>query len=89
MYHIAIIKLKNHLANTGIALIQQAASKTNDIAGDGTTTATVLAHAMLKQGMKKKEIVLYIFIYIIRQCDCKIRVKICSNIFELITYYYL
>nr|YP_010330294.1 chaperonin GroEL [Rhodella violacea]UNJ18010.1 chaperonin GroEL [Rhodella violacea] len=46
------IKLKNHLANTGIALIQQAASKTNDIAGDGTTTATVLAHAMLKQGMK-------------------------------------
>lgn len=56
-YHIANIKLKNHLANTGIALIQQAASKTNDIAGDGTTTATVLAHAMLKQGMKKKEIV--------------------------------
>jgi chaperonin GroEL len=33
-------------------LIRQAASKTNDVAGDGTTTATVLAHAMVKQGMK-------------------------------------
>lgn len=38
--------------NTGVALIRQAASKTNDVAGDGTTTATVLAHAMVKQGMK-------------------------------------
>jgi chaperonin GroEL len=35
-----------------VALIRQAASKTNDVAGDGTTTATVLAHAMVKQGMK-------------------------------------
>ena len=33
-------------------MIRQAASKTNDVAGDGTTTATVLAHAMVKQGMK-------------------------------------
>jgi len=38
--------------NTGVALIRQAASKTNDVAGDGTTTATVLAHAMVKQGMR-------------------------------------
>ena len=46
------IELEDHIENTGVALIRQAASKTNDVAGDGTTTATVLAHAMVKQGMK-------------------------------------
>ena len=46
------IDLEDHIENTGVALIRQAASKTNDVAGDGTTTATVLAHAMVKQGMK-------------------------------------
>nr|WDA98813.1 chaperonin GroEL [Sciadococcus taiwanensis] len=46
------IELEDHIENTGVALIRQAASKTNDVAGDGTTTATVLAHAIVKQGMK-------------------------------------
>ena len=46
------IKLEDHIENTGVSLIRQAAAKTNDVAGDGTTTATVLAHAMVKQGMK-------------------------------------
>nr|QQP22315.1 type I chaperonin GroEL [Cryptophyta sp. CCMP2293] len=46
------IELEDHIENTGVALIRQAAAKTNDVAGDGTTTATVLAHAMVKQGMK-------------------------------------
>ena len=46
------INLKNNLENTGVALIRQAASKTNDVAGDGTTTATVLAYAIIKQGMR-------------------------------------
>ena len=46
------ISLKNNLENTGVSLIRQAASKTNDVAGDGTTTATVLAYAMVKEGMK-------------------------------------
>lgn len=46
------IELEDHIENTGVALIRQAASKTNDVAGDGTTTATVLAHAMVRQGMK-------------------------------------
>ena len=46
------INLKNSLENTGVSLIRQAASKTNDVAGDGTTTATVLAYAIIKQGMK-------------------------------------
>lgn len=46
------IALENHIENTGVSLIRQAASKTNDVAGDGTTTATVLAHAMVRQGMK-------------------------------------
>nr|YP_010986093.1 60 kDa chaperonin [Polyopes affinis]WOL37011.1 60 kDa chaperonin [Polyopes affinis] len=46
------IELKDLIENTGVALIRQAASKTNDVAGDGTTTATVLAHAIVKQGLK-------------------------------------
>nr|YP_009392372.1 60-kDa chaperonin [Osmundaria fimbriata]ARW60934.1 60-kDa chaperonin [Osmundaria fimbriata] len=46
------IELKNLIENTGVSLIRQAASKTNDVAGDGTTTATVLAHAVVKQGLK-------------------------------------
>jgi chaperonin GroEL len=46
------IELEDHIENTGVALIRQAASKTNDAAGDGTTTATVLAHAMVKEGLR-------------------------------------
>nr|WCH56417.1 60-kDa chaperonin [Hypnea sp.] len=46
------IELQDFIQNTGVALIRQAASKTNDVAGDGTTTATVLAHAMVKQGLR-------------------------------------
>lgn len=46
------IKLPDHIENTGVSLIRQAASKTNDVAGDGTTTATVLAYAMVKEGLK-------------------------------------
>jgi len=46
------INLANNLENTGVSLIRQAASKTNDVAGDGTTTATVLAYAIIKQGMR-------------------------------------
>merc|ERR1711966_406752 len=40
------------LEKTGVSLIRQAAAKTNDVAGDGTTTATVLAYAMVKEGLK-------------------------------------
>ena len=46
------IDFPNNLENTGVCLIRQAASKTNDVAGDGTTTATVLAYAIIKQGMR-------------------------------------
>ena len=46
------IELEDHIENTGVALIRHAASKTNDAAGDGTTTATVLAHAMVKAGLR-------------------------------------
>ena len=46
------INLTDNLENTGVCLIRQAASKTNDVAGDGTTTATVLAYAIIKQGMR-------------------------------------
>ena len=46
------IELEDHIENTGVSLIRQAASKTNDVAGDGTTTATVLAHAIVKEGLK-------------------------------------
>ena len=46
------INLDDHIENTGVSLIRQAAAKTNDVAGDGTTTATVLAYAMVKEGLK-------------------------------------
>jgi chaperonin GroEL len=46
------IELSDNIQNTGVSLIRQAASKTNDVAGDGTTTATVLAYAIVTEGMK-------------------------------------
>ena len=46
------IELEDPLENTGARLIQEVASKTKDVAGDGTTTATVLAQAMIKEGLK-------------------------------------
>jgi chaperonin GroEL len=46
------IELEDNVENTGVSLIRQAASRTNDAAGDGTTTATVLAHAIVKEGMR-------------------------------------
>lgn len=47
------IELPDQVENVGVQLIRQAAAKTNDVAGDGTTTATILAHAMVKSGMKQ------------------------------------
>src|SRR5690606_9309955 len=46
------IELEDPLENTGAQLVQEVASKTNDVAGDGTTTATVLARAIIREGMK-------------------------------------
>jgi chaperonin GroEL len=46
------IELKDAYANMGAQLLKEAATKTNDIAGDGTTTATVLAHSMVNEGLK-------------------------------------
>ncbi len=46
------IELKNHFENMGAQLVSEAAQKTNDIAGDGTTTATVLTQAIVREGMK-------------------------------------
>ncbi|MGH3178760.1 MAG: chaperonin GroEL [Streptosporangiaceae bacterium] len=46
------IHLKNQFENMGAQLLKEAAIKTNDIVGDGTTTATVLAHAIVRQGMR-------------------------------------
>lgn len=45
------IDLADKLENLGATLVKEAASKTNDVAGDGTTTATVLAQSMIEQGM--------------------------------------
>ena len=49
------IKLKDPVKRMGAELIREAASQTNEIAGDGTTTATVLTHAMVKEGLKLLE----------------------------------
>jgi chaperonin GroEL len=46
------IHLKNQFENMGAQLVKEAAIKTNDIVGDGTTTATVIAHAIVRQGMQ-------------------------------------
>ena len=46
------IELEDKFENMGAQLVREVASKTNDVAGDGTTTATVLAQAILVEGMK-------------------------------------
>lgn len=46
------IELEDSFENMGAQLLKEAATKTNDIAGDGTTTSTVLAHAMVSEGLK-------------------------------------
>ncbi|CAO1649948.1 chaperonin GroEL [Parasphingorhabdus sp. NYA22] len=46
------IELKDKFENMGAQMLREVASKTNDVAGDGTTTATVLAQAIVKEGMK-------------------------------------
>lgn len=46
------IELEDGFENMGAQLVKEVATKTNDVAGDGTTTATVLAQAMIKEGMK-------------------------------------
>ncbi|MGI9568475.1 MAG: chaperonin GroEL, partial [Desulfobulbia bacterium] len=46
------IELEDHFENMGAQMVREVASKTNDLAGDGTTTATVLAHWIIREGMK-------------------------------------
>lgn len=46
------VDLEDPVENIGVKLVRQAASKTNDVAGDGTTTATILAAAFISEGMK-------------------------------------
>ena len=46
------VELRNKFENIGAKLVKEAASKTSDVAGDGTTTATVLAEAIFKEGYK-------------------------------------
>lgn len=46
------IELEDPFENMGAQLIKEAASKTNDVAGDGTTTATILAHSIVSEGLK-------------------------------------
>ncbi len=49
------IELKDKIENLGAEIIKEVASKTNDVAGDGTTTATILAQAMIKEGLRVVE----------------------------------
>ena len=46
------IELSDPFENMGAQLVKEVATKTNDVAGDGTTTATVLAHAMVREGLR-------------------------------------
>ena len=49
------IELEDAFENMGAHLVKEVATKTNDVAGDGTTTATVLTQAMVQEGMKNLE----------------------------------
>ena len=46
------VELKDKFENMGAQMVKEVASKTSDVAGDGTTTATVLAQAIVREGMK-------------------------------------
>ena len=46
------IEVEDRFENMGAQLVREVASKTNDVAGDGTTTATVLAQAIVREGLK-------------------------------------
>src|SRR6188474_1361473 len=46
------IELEDHFENLGAKMVREVASKTSEVAGDGTTTATVLAHAIFREGSK-------------------------------------
>src|SRR5579884_3177394 len=46
------IEFKDHFENMGAALVKEVATKTNDVSGDGTTTATVLAQALIREGLR-------------------------------------
>src|SRR5690606_38850226 len=46
------VELENRFENMGAQLLREVASRTSEMAGDGTTTATVLAHAMIPQGLR-------------------------------------
>src|SRR5471030_2534444 len=46
------IELSDKFENMGAQMVREVASKTNDLAGDGTTTATILAHAIVREGVK-------------------------------------
>lgn len=46
------IELEDPLENVGVKLVRQAGAKTNDLAGDGSTTSVILAHGLIKEGTK-------------------------------------
>src|SRR5213593_224778 len=46
------IELENHFQNMGAQMVKEVATKTSDVAGDGTTTATILAQAIIHEGLK-------------------------------------
>ena len=58
------IDLEDHFENMGAKLVSEAAQKTNDIAGDGTTTATVLTQAIVREGMKNVTAVLTQLVFV-------------------------
>src|SRR4030067_3007219 len=49
------IELEDPFENMGAQLLKEAATKTNDVAGDGPTTATVLAHSIVSEGMENRD----------------------------------
>ncbi len=54
------IELEDEFENMGAQLVKEVATKTNDVAGDGTTTATVLAQSMISEGIKNLAVLFFV-----------------------------
>ena len=87
------IELEDPFENMGAQVVKEVATKTNDVAGDGTTTATVLAQAMVHEGMKNLDAKIdrkrFQIIIIKETSSITVTIKLCYFFFMFKTTYYL
>jgi chaperonin GroEL (HSP60 family) len=66
------VELEDPVENIGAKLVRQAAAKTNDLAGDGTTTSVILAQGMITEGVKVHTIKPCVLCYLQDKCSIQI-----------------